>query len=263
MSLFLARKMMFTRAPAATLTSSYSQSTAAAAAAATPGLAHTVTTFSSSSRNLCSSSSPPKKHLHIEDWQKAQVKPNAFYEEQAVLRNYFYHIDLSGRLFNEEVTPKNIATSLKADKFLDFFFKRLRRNDTGEFTDYPYFSPCGKEKNFILPADVGVAFHDYNEASNELMWGGTLKTIFEPASLAFSKRTGRMYHYCPAKKEYALVKSSVAVAFAANIEIEEGDDGESVYYYNSSEDEALKLKLAALPEEEEPIWGFEEDEEAD
>ena len=39
-----------------------------------------------------------------------------FYEREAEKRHYFYHIDLQGRLYLEDTTPKNIATSLKSPK---------------------------------------------------------------------------------------------------------------------------------------------------
>lgn len=71
----------------------------------------------------------------------------------------------AGRLFLENTVPKNIATSLKSDKFLDFFFRQLGynapRRRTGEvaFAEYPFLSPCGKEKNYIKCADVPIVFN--------------------------------------------------------------------------------------------------------
>ena len=50
---------------------------------------------------------------YIEQWQASCVKDEAFYESNAAERNYFYSIDLQGRLFLEDTMPKNIATSLK------------------------------------------------------------------------------------------------------------------------------------------------------
>ena len=42
--------------------------------------------------------------------------------------------------------PKNIATSLKSEKFLRFFFRQVRRTDKTSpyFQEYPYYSPCGE-----------------------------------------------------------------------------------------------------------------------
>eukprot|EP01138_Halocafeteria_seosinensis_P010708 gb/GECG01010935.1/.p1 GENE.gb/GECG01010935.1/~~gb/GECG01010935.1/.p1 ORF type:complete len:175 (+),score=20.61 gb/GECG01010935.1/:1-525(+) len=61
--------------------------------------------------------------------QKQSIKPVDFYEYWAQQRRYFYYVDNQGRLFIEDVLPKNIATSLKSEKFLNFFWKQIRRND--------------------------------------------------------------------------------------------------------------------------------------
>ena len=101
------------------------------------------------------------------------------YEQQALERRYFFHVDLQGRLFLEETEPKNIATCLKQDKFLAFFFKRVRRNDLGwgigddvaesdrALEDYPFVSKCGDEMNFIRPADQAIVFEDLRDATEE------------------------------------------------------------------------------------------------
>lgn len=101
------------------------------------------------------------------------------YERQSMERRYFFHVDLQGRLFLEETEPKNIATCLKQDKFLAFFFKRVRRNDLGwgigdgvaeidrALEDYPFISKCGDEMNFIRPADQAIVFEDLREATEE------------------------------------------------------------------------------------------------
>jgi len=86
---------------------------------------------------------------YIEEWQQRQIKDPSFYETESQKRNYFYTVDLQGRLFLEESSPKNIATSLKSPKFLKFFFKQVRRNETGLHENYSMTSPCGKEMNFI------------------------------------------------------------------------------------------------------------------
>ena len=50
---------------------------------------------------------------YIDEWQITQIKPEDFYEENSKKRNYFYWVDLHGRLYLENTVPKNIATSLK------------------------------------------------------------------------------------------------------------------------------------------------------
>ena len=63
-------------------------------------------------------------------------------------------VGVQGRLFLEDMVPKNIATCLKAPKFLRFFFSHVKPNDTGKHEEYPFVSPCGPEMNFIKPADT-------------------------------------------------------------------------------------------------------------
>jgi hypothetical protein len=44
--------------------------------------------------------------------------------------------------------------------FLDFFFRRLRVNDTGQhMAAYPYLSPCGRELNYVAPQDTPIVVH--------------------------------------------------------------------------------------------------------
>lgn len=44
-------------------------------------------------------------------------------------------------------------------QFLTFFFKRLKKNDSGRYMeDFPYLSLCGKERNFIRCDDLPVVF---------------------------------------------------------------------------------------------------------
>lgn len=44
-------------------------------------------------------------------------------------------------------------------KFLAFFFKRLKKNDTGRYIeDFPYVSLCGPERNFVRCDDLPIVF---------------------------------------------------------------------------------------------------------
>ena len=75
--------------------------------------------------------------------------------------------------------PKNIATSLKSDKFLDFFFRQLgyntprRRAGEVAFPEYPFLSPCGKEKNYVKCADVPLVFHTLSDG--KLVYAASLQ----------------------------------------------------------------------------------------
>ena len=159
------------------------------------------------------------KHNYIDTWYNQTIKDPSFYEIFASSpkhKCYFYTIDLQGRLYLEDTTPKNIATSLKDTRFLNFFFSRIRRVDASIdgnvvnkilsysenidndsmvdviTNDYPFVSPCGIELNFIRPADTPIVFHDLQRGN--LIFGGSLSQPYNPQHLAISKKTRRLYH---------------------------------------------------------------------
>ena len=157
-------------------------------------------------------------------------------------RCYFYSVDLQGRLFLEETLPKNIATSIKDAKFLDFFFRRVRRVNVDEralmkerqipVEDYPFVSPCGKELNFIRPAATPIVFHSLTSDNNrQLLFGGNLAQPLNVACIAVSFQSGRLYHELTKHSlqprgekdlanqtiDYGLIRSSVAVALSERI----------------------------------------------
>eukprot|EP00941_MAST-03F_sp_MAST-3F-sp1_P004160 g4160.t1 len=149
-------------------------------------------------------------HWYEELEQRKQIKSASFYEEGNLNREYFYHVDLQGRLFAEDVIPKNIATSIKSDKFLNFFFRRLRKNDSNRHEDYPYISPCGNEMNFIKASSTPIVFHNFSENENNLIFAADLKVEFKPEQLAMCPH-GRLFHRDTKSKvgDYALIRSHV------------------------------------------------------
>jgi len=159
------------------------------------------------------SSGSDNEALYEEEIQKRQIKPVEFYEEHAKNRDYFFHVDLLGRLFLEDILPKNIATSLKSSKFLDFFFTMLRPNHTGRFGEYAWVSPCGKEMNFVRPADTPIVFDKLEDGM--LIYGATLAEPFDPEELGWDEGTDRLYHRVRQHKHLAghnaLVRSHLAV----------------------------------------------------
>ena len=104
-----------------------------------------------------------------------------------ITREYFYSIDGRGRLFHD-------ATELTDEKFLNFFLKRLRVNDTGRKPEYPYVSPCGREMNYVRCADRVIVFVRLD--ANRLYYGPDLFVEFEPDRLRFDEN-GRLYHPAP------------------------------------------------------------------
>jgi hypothetical protein len=133
----------------------------------------------------------------------------------------------------EETVPKNIASSIKDEKFLDFFFSRIRWAKPEEtdvlmesgFSDhYPFVSLCGREVNYIRPACTPIVYHSILNNDNDLVYGGSLTHPFDNSRLAISKKTGKLYHelLTPMKGtmselDYGLLRSSIAISLADRI----------------------------------------------
>ena len=162
-----------------------------------------------------------------EEKQLDDIKPSSFYAEQGDQLNWFYYVDHQGRIYAEEAVPKNIATSIKAPKFLDFFYKQIKLNTTGKHMEYPWYSPCGKEHNFIKAAATPIVFQDLQD--DNLIWADSLIQTFDPKELKMDE-AGMLYHRIKTKKidTYGLVKSSLGVQLSSHIEIDEVDGGDRV-----------------------------------
>jgi len=196
-----------------------------------------IRTFAASSEDLV---------VYAEEIQAAQIKPAAFYEEQGEKRNYFYHIDLQGRLFLEDVLPKNVATSLKSDKFLDFFWHMLRPNTLGTFEEYPFISPCGKEMNFVRPADTPIVFDriDYSEPNGfpRLVYASAHSQEFDPSALVWHTETERIYHpvtkHKRLKGSMGLLRSHLGISLSERF-VFENDGGVSLEW----EDKVFPIRM--------------------
>lgn len=70
-------------------------------------------------------------------------------EPKTGIREYFYYIDHQEQLFLDDTKVKNFITCFKDKEFLAFFFKRLKKNNTNVYNEFPYLSLCGRERNFI------------------------------------------------------------------------------------------------------------------
>ena len=122
------------------------------------------------------------------------------------VREYFYDVDLSGRLLHD-------GTELCDPRFLDFFFKRLRENDTGRFPEFGFLSPCAGELNFVRAEDRPIVFHRLRD--NQLIYAAGLEQLFEPAELRVSAK-GRLYH--PASVgSFGLLHSRLALVLGEDI----------------------------------------------
>eukprot|EP01135_Chromosphaera_perkinsii_P003424 Nk52_evm48s242 gene=Nk52_evmTU48s242 len=114
----------------------------------------------------------------------------------------------------------NFTSCLKEIKFLDFFFKRLRANNTGSYEEFfKYISPCGKELNFIEVEDTPYVFHTLKEVDGEdvLIYAGSMSVPFDASQLYMSDE-GRIYHPGP-KGSLCLLRSALAVFLGKRIRV--------------------------------------------
>ena len=141
---------------------------------------------------------------------KANVQERGGARRPKPLREYFYYVDLHGRLYldgtdgqrSAKGRPKvyNIATCLKEPKFLDFFFRQMRVNNLPEGSKhrengYNFLSPCGRELNFVRAADTALVFSRLSE--DRFFYAPSLSVPFDKTALMVSPQ-GRMYHPAPA-----------------------------------------------------------------
>ena len=103
-------------------------------------------------------------------------------------REYFYRIDAKGRLYHDNTEQTDAS-------FLDFFFRRLKGNDTGQYRDYPYISPCGKEMNYVRSAGAPIVFRRL-EQNRSLVYAGSLTQPWEPWNLRIGS-DDQLYHPSP------------------------------------------------------------------
>jgi len=141
---------------------------------------------------------------------------------------YYYHIDLQGRLYIEDMLPKSITTSLKSPKFLNFFWKRLRPNESAESkNDYPFISPCGTEMNFVRPADTPIVFDRLESVDGEdlLVYNANTYETFNPNGLVWKTKTNRIYHpvlkHSNLSPTLGLIKSHLAITLSEGFSYED------------------------------------------
>ena len=104
--------------------------------------------------------------------------------------------------------------------FLDFFYRQMRPNQTGNHPDFLFFSPCECDRNFIRAADTPVVFHRLVESAGNsseicLQYAASLRAPFAPAELRFSP-DGILYHPAPVGK-YGRLAPAAVMELAENI----------------------------------------------
>lgn len=77
------------------------------------------------------------------------------------------------QLFLDDAKMKNFTSCFKEKQFLRFFFNRLKVNDLKRYQkDFPYLSPCGRERNFIRCDDTPIVFTHilHQEEEGKIGW---------------------------------------------------------------------------------------------
>lgn len=127
---------------------------------------------------------------------------------------------------------KNFTSCFKEKKFLEFFFNRIRQNKTGRYEEeFPYVSPCGRERNYIRCDDVPIVYtHVIKKDQSEKHFltygyaGDLLVTEFIPQKIYMLPKSGRVYH--PTEEKYGgigLIRSKLAIELSKNFEFAKGE----------------------------------------
>ena len=174
-------------------------------------------------RNLARWTGQLVRDLHYKQGQTADKKT----------REYFYYIDHQGQLFLDDARIKNFTSCFKEKIFLEFFFTRVKVNDTGHYEkEFPYISPCGRERNYINCDDLPVVFTRILppkcDGQKELLTycgAGELLTFpFQPEKIVMLPESGRVYHPGPEKMcGVGLVKSSLAIELSRYFDFTNGE----------------------------------------
>lgn len=102
-------------------------------------------------------------------------------------RSYFYTIDKRGRVLHGD-------TEITDKRFLHILYRLMAANETGEYAEYPFVSPCGKEMNYVRAEDTAVVFHRIKDG--KLYYAPDVYVPFRPETLRFSG-DGVLYHEAP------------------------------------------------------------------
>ena len=102
-------------------------------------------------------------------------------------RYYFYDIDVRGNLIHDNSIIDDVD-------YIDYFYKNLKPNESGEYLEYPFISLCGREKNYVRADDTPVVFKRLTD--NKLEFGNSLTVDFSRENLRFSA-DGILYHVAP------------------------------------------------------------------
>lgn len=190
-----------------------------------------------------------KRSLILLD-RTCKPKSKSFYDIENNKRHYFYYLDTRGQLFLEEIKQRNITSCLKDNKVLNFIFNNLQINKTNLFPKIPLISYCGKEINFITPADIfsTLTFKDLNWNTNKLIYGGTIEQNFDVNSLVYNPISGRIYHPIMEHKylngTYGLLHPNLCQKIGENISLSslESTTSQNSNYILNWNDQQISIK---------------------
>lgn len=177
------------------------------------------------------------------------------------IREYFYYIDHQGQLFLDDTKVKNFVTCFKDKAFLVFFFSRLRPNQSGRYEeDFPFLSPCGRERNFVRCEDRPVVFTHLIEEGLLSYCGGSEKLTFPfcPEALYMHPDSGRVYHPCTERAGgVGLVRSALAIELSPNFvyATDEGHLGQPTQFRWGGTQHRLTNELAGFFTSDEGVRG--------
>ena len=115
------------------------------------------------------------------------------------VREYFYYLDHHGQLFLDDTKIKNFTSCYKEQKFLEFFFRNLRKNKTKCFEDFfPFVSACQGERNYLRCEDLPFVVTHLDE-TNDMVQLNQMNSAhwlfhFDPEHLYFNPANGRLYY---------------------------------------------------------------------
>lgn len=121
-------------------------------------------------------------------------------------RIYFYRLDGRGKLYHD-------SSELKDPEFLDFFISRIRKNDTGEYLEFPYLSICNGEWNFIQPTTTIFVFRKLE--NGRLFYSPGLSVSFQPENLKVFQES--IAHPAPLLGEWGSFSSELLLDFSKQI----------------------------------------------
>ncbi len=115
-------------------------------------------------------------------------------------REDFYTIDIRGSLWRG-------ADELNEENYIDYFFNKLQKNETGRNPDYPFLSDLGAEKAFLKAADTPIVFKIFD--GEKLFYTENNFVEFSPENLRFSD-AGILYHAAPVG-DFGRISANIAI----------------------------------------------------